>query len=52
MAACGKSKVLVPLPLPGKHQLTLTDTSGKLLDTHHFEVRGLNLPIQAERKAK
>jgi penicillin-binding protein 1C len=43
VAACGKSKVLVPLPLPGKHLLTLTDKHGKLLDKHRFEVRGLNI---------
>ncbi|MGP1716540.1 MAG: penicillin-binding protein 1C [Methylophilus sp.] len=47
VAVCGKTKVLVPLPLPGKHRLTLTDTQGKLLDTHVFEVRGLNLPMKA-----
>lgn len=47
VAACGKTKALVPLPLPGKHQLTLTDTHGKLLDTHTFEVRALNLPLKA-----
>jgi penicillin-binding protein 1C len=52
VAACGKSKVVVPLPFPGKHQLTLKDTSGKLLDTHHFEVRALNLPIQAKSNRK
>ncbi|WP_229008054.1 penicillin-binding protein 1C [Methylophilus sp. Leaf408] len=52
VAACGKSKVVLPLPLPGKHQLTLKDTSGKLLDTHHFEVRALNLPIQAKGNRK
>ncbi|MGQ2965497.1 penicillin-binding protein 1C [Methylophilus sp.] len=44
VAACGKSKALVPLPLPGKHRLTLTDAHGKLLDTHTFEVRGLQVP--------
>jgi penicillin-binding protein 1C len=48
VAACGKSKVLVPLPLPGKHKLTLTDTQGKLLDTHTFEVRGLHIPGKAK----
>jgi penicillin-binding protein 1C len=48
VAACGKSKVLVPLPLPGKHRLTLTDTQGKLLDTHTFEVRGLHVPLKAK----
>ena len=46
-AACGKTKILVPLPLPGKHLLTLTDTHGKLLDMHAFEVRALNLPARA-----
>lgn len=46
-AACGKTKILVPLPLPGKHLLTLTDTHGKLLDKHAFEVRALNLPARA-----
>jgi penicillin-binding protein 1C len=48
VAACGKSKALVPLPLPGKHRLTLTDTQGKLLDTHTFEVRGLHVPLKAK----
>lgn len=47
VATCGKTKTLVPLPLPGKHQLTLIDTRGNLLDMHTFEVRALNLPIQA-----
>jgi penicillin-binding protein 1C len=51
VAACGITKALVKLPLPGKHKLTLTDTSSKLLDTHNFEVRALNLPIQANGKA-
>lgn len=41
VAACGKQQVLVPLPLPGKHQLTLTDSQGQLLDQHQFEVRAL-----------
>jgi penicillin-binding protein 1C len=44
VAACGKNKVLVPLPLPGKHQLVLTDMKGKVLDEHVFDVRGLNMP--------
>jgi penicillin-binding protein 1C len=48
VAACGKSKALVPLPLPGKHKLTLTDAHGKLLDTHTFEVRGLHIPGKAK----
>jgi len=43
-ASCGTSKTLVPLPLPGRHMLTLTDSHGKILDTHHFEVRALNIP--------
>jgi penicillin-binding protein 1C len=47
VAACGKSKALVPLPLPGKHRLTLTDAQGKLLDMHTFEVRGLHMPGKA-----
>ena len=50
VAACGKTKALVPLPLPGKHALTLTDTHGKLLDMHTFEVRALNLPVRSDRK--
>lgn len=50
VAACGKTKALVPLPLPGKHALTLTDTDGKLLDTHTFEVRALNVPVRSDRK--
>lgn len=47
VAACGKTKALVPLPLPGKHRLILTDIHGKLLDTHTFEVRALHLPLKA-----
>lgn len=40
-ARCGQSKILLALPQPGKHVLTLTDPHGNLLDTHIFEVRGL-----------
>jgi penicillin-binding protein 1C len=42
IAPCGTSKTLVPLPLPGRHTLTLTDRHGETLDTHQFEVRALN----------
>lgn len=42
VAPCGTSKTLVPLPIPGRHTLTLTDIHGKALDTHQFEVRALN----------
>jgi penicillin-binding protein 1C len=42
VAACGKNKALVQLPLPGKHHLVLTDVKGRVLDKHVFEVRGLN----------
>lgn len=49
VGACGKTKALVALPLPGKHALTLTDTHGKLLDKHVFEVRGLNIPPSKAR---
>ncbi|WP_025872028.1 penicillin-binding protein 1C [Methylobacillus glycogenes] len=41
VATCGTQQVLVPLPLPGKHVLSLTDKQGQGLDQHHFEVRGL-----------
>ena len=44
VGSCGKSKVLVPLPLPGRHTLTLTKNGGEVLDTHQFEVRALNTP--------
>jgi penicillin-binding protein 1C len=44
VAACGKSKALLPLPTPGRHTLALKDAQGKTLDTHRFEVRPLNLP--------
>jgi len=43
IAKCGTSKTLVPLPLPGRHTLFLTDKHGKVLDAHHFEVRALNI---------
>jgi penicillin-binding protein 1C len=42
VAACGITKTLVPLPLPGRHTLTLTDANGEVLDTHQFQVRALN----------
>lgn len=45
-APCGRSKTLIPLPLPGRHALTLVDGNGKTLDTHQFEVRALNIPRQ------
>lgn len=44
IAPCGTSKTLVPLPLPGRHTLTLTNRHGETLDTHQFEVRALNTP--------
>lgn len=40
---CGVAKVLIPLPLPGRHELTLSDSQGNVVDTHHFEVRALNI---------
>jgi penicillin-binding protein 1C len=43
VAACGRTKVLVPLPMPGKHELVLTDPHNSILDKHVFEVRGLNV---------
>jgi hypothetical protein len=33
--------ILLALPQPGKHVVTLTDAAGASLDTHVFEVRGL-----------
>lgn len=47
VAACGQHKVLVALPSPGRHQVTLRDTAGKLLDSHTFEVRALHVPKRA-----
>ena len=44
VATCGTSKTLIPLPLPGRHTLTLTTGHGKNLDAHQFEVRALNIP--------
>ncbi len=44
VAACGTTKALVPLPLPGAHTLSLTDGRDGILDSHRFEVRALNLP--------
>ncbi|SNR88355.1 penicillin-binding protein 1C [Methylobacillus rhizosphaerae] len=44
VSACGKTRVLVPLPLPGHHVLTLKDESGKVLDKHQFEVRAMYVP--------
>ena len=41
VASCGTSKTMAPLPLPGRHTLTLTDGHGKVLDVHSFEVRAL-----------
>lgn len=43
VAACGRTKALVPLPMPGKHELVLTDPHNSILDKHVFEVRGLNV---------
>ncbi|MEZ0210048.1 MAG: penicillin-binding protein 1C [Methylophilus sp.] len=43
VAACGRTKVLVPLPMPGRHELVLTDPQNSILDKHVFEVRGLNV---------
>jgi len=42
VARCGQNMALLALPQAGKHVLTLTDPSGKPLDQHVFEVRGLN----------
>jgi penicillin-binding protein 1C len=42
VASCGISKTIVPLPLPGRHTLSLSDVHGKVLDIHQFEVRALN----------
>ena len=44
-ARCGQSMVLLALPRMGKHVLTLTDPTGKTLDTHVFEVRGLGAKL-------
>jgi penicillin-binding protein 1C len=41
VARCGQNRVLLTLPAPGRHVLTLTDSTDKLLDTHVFEVRAL-----------
>jgi len=49
IAKCGTSKTLVPLPLPGRHTLFLTDKHGKILDAHHFEVRALNISKLASK---
>lgn len=48
VASCGKSKILVPLPLPGEHTLVLTDAQGMALDRHRFQVRALNLPQRSK----
>lgn len=45
VGACGNRKILLPLPPPGHHVLTLTDPQGKRLDQHTFDVRALNLPV-------
>lgn len=45
VGACGINKVLLALPPPGHHVLTLTDPQGKLLDQHAFDVRALHLPL-------
>ena len=41
VARCGQNMALLALPRAGKHVLTLTDPTGKPLDTHVFEVRAL-----------
>ncbi|MES2015458.1 MAG: penicillin-binding protein 1C [Pseudomonadota bacterium] len=41
VARCGQGKVLLALPLAGRHVLTLTDPAGAVLDTHVFSVRAL-----------
>jgi penicillin-binding protein 1C len=41
VARCGQNMALLALPQAGRHVLTLTDPSGKVLDTHVFDVRAL-----------
>lgn len=41
VARCGQLKVLVALPAPGRHVLSLHDSKGQLIASHQFQVRPL-----------
>lgn len=50
VARCGQSMALLALPQAGKHLLMLTDPNGNPLDTHVFEVRGLDAKLAGSQK--